>query len=186
MTIDRAVPGLPSHAIQIDNTGGISEAVRRLKAAGHRRLGYVGGPPSEQSFTERRRAFDASCADLGLTAGPALSATATRELLDADFAAYLRRRDRPTAVVCANDDHAIKLMAAAASLGLSVPGDLALTGFDDIEAAALSRPGLSTLGVDKRLLGSLAVQRLGEIIAGTRAGSGEERLPVAWVPRASV
>lgn len=186
VTVDYEAPGLKALALLLDNEGGMAQAVDRMAAAGHRRIGFVGGQLSEASFRERHGGFLKAMKAHGMAPGPELVAPEGRELGLEEFRAYLVRKDRPRAVVAANDDHALKLLAQAQGLGLKVPQDLALSGFDDIDYAASSQPRLSTLRVNKQALGALAVKRLVEMIEGGIFAAKAERLPVEWVQRKSI
>jgi LacI family transcriptional regulator len=97
----------------------------------------------------------------------------------------LLRRRRPRALVCANDEIALGAVTAAEELGLAVPDDLAVTGWDDVMAARYSRPGLTTVRQPMRELGSWAARRLHERLAGDLNAPRHEVLPTQLVRRAS-
>jgi len=92
---------------------------------------------------------------------------------------------RPTALVCSHDDLALHALRLLHDMGLSVPGDMAVTGFDDLPYAAWSQPPLTTVAQDGRAMGERAVQQLWELLHNPHAGSGRELLPVALHLRAS-
>ncbi|MEO7980397.1 MAG: LacI family DNA-binding transcriptional regulator [Sporichthyaceae bacterium] len=102
-----------------------------------------------------------------------------------DTALRLLGRGRPRALVCANDEIALGAVTAAEELGLSVPGDVAVTGWDDVMAARHSRPGLTTVRQPMRELGSWAARRLHERLAGDASEPRHEVLPTQLVQRAS-
>ena len=85
----------------------------------------------------------------------------------------LSRKHRPTAFICAGDYYAIGVLEAARALGLRTPQDLSVVGFDDVDAAALSTPPLTTVRVPKIQLGACAADLL---LRGT-AGDG---VPEIW------
>lgn len=93
--------------------------------------------------------------------------------------------DRPEAVVCADDQVALGMLLAAEERGLSVPGDLAVTGWDDIMAARHARPALTTVRQPMRGLGARAARALDELITGVRATPRHETLATELVVRAS-
>lgn len=95
----------------------------------------------------------------------------------------LAREPRPTALICQSDQLALGALEAAAKLGLAVPGDISITGFDDIDAASNTRPGLTTVRQPLRGKGITA----GELAAEALAGKPERRvfLPVEIVLRGS-
>lgn len=97
----------------------------------------------------------------------------------------LLRRKRPRVLVCANDEIALGAVMAAESMGLRVPEDLAVTGWDDVMAARHSRPGLTTVRQPMRELGAWAARRLHERLAGDMSDPRHEVLPTQLVRRAS-
>jgi len=97
----------------------------------------------------------------------------------------LLRRKPPRALVCANDEIALGAVVAAETLGLRVPDDLAITGWDDVMAARHSRPGLTTVRQPMRELGAWAARRLHQRLAGDESEPRHEVLPTQLVQRAS-
>jgi LacI family transcriptional regulator len=97
----------------------------------------------------------------------------------------LRRRDRPEAVICADDQVALGVLLAAEELGLSVPGDVAVTGWDDIMAARHCRPALTTVRQPMRELGAQAARALDELITGARTTTRRQTLATELVVRTS-
>ncbi|MEU8041117.1 LacI family DNA-binding transcriptional regulator [Streptosporangium sp. NPDC049046] len=92
---------------------------------------------------------------------------------------------RPQAVICADDQVALGVILAAEELGLDVPGDVAVTGWDDIMAARHARPALTTVRQPMRLLGASAARALDELIRGTRNVPKSEILPTQLIVRSS-
>jgi LacI family transcriptional regulator len=128
-----------------DDEHGAFEAARYLIERGHRRIGMIGGAegPGHRRAAGYRRALD----EAGLASDPGLTAIAewTRRGGQDAMRRLVSLHDRPTAVFCANDLMAIGAMDVARDGGLSIPGDLALVGYDDIEAATLVNPPLTTV-----------------------------------------
>ena len=91
--------------------------------------------------------------------------------------ALLASPDRPDAIVCGNDERALATLLAAEDLGLRVPDDVAVTGWDDIMAARHARPALTTVRQPMRELGAWAAQALDQRIRGDRD------TPITEVPR---
>lgn len=148
VTLNRLPGPSPFPAVCLDDRAGVRDAVRHLAGLGHTRIGHVSGPPNYLHGSSRRSAWSQAIAELDLPPGPeatgdftpASGAAATRQLL-AD-------EDPPTAVVYANDLMAMAGAAVARELGLEVPGDLSVTGFDDIAPAAHMHPPLTTVRAD--------------------------------------
>lgn len=144
---------LPS--VLSDNAGGVADATRHLVALGHRRIAMVGTQPDAfPSILERRRGYTAAMAAAGLAPIYIDAPHDDPDLCAERAAGVLRADDAPTAVVAANDAVALTLLS---QLDLDVPGTVSLVGFDDIDAAGLVRPQLSTVAVDKEAMGRLAV-----------------------------
>ncbi len=141
-----------------DNHGGTFAAVEHLIGHGHTRIGFVGNLAS-QDVRERRAAYAQALATYDLTADPALvygasdnaeagGARAARELLASPH--------RPTALMVATDRNAIGLMRTLVEAGVSIPADLAIVAFDNIEAGAFSAPALSSVNQRFDEVGALA------------------------------
>lgn len=153
-------------AVCLDDQPGIEAAVRHLAGLGHTRIGHVSGPLAFLHGYGRRQAWARTLATLGLPPGPestadfsaASGAAATRELL--------ALAEPPTAIVYANDVMAIAGMTVARELGLAVPDDLSVTGFDDALLAAHVHPALTTVRTDTFLFGQQAARTLLVLIDG--------------------
>jgi DNA-binding LacI/PurR family transcriptional regulator len=134
------------HSVNVDNVAGIRLALGHLVGLGHTRIGFVGGA-ALGDIREREAAFRDAAAELGLSL-----ADAGVQRVENTFAAAGPALDRllgqvsaPTAVVASTDVLAIGLLHAAAELGLRVPDDLSVVGFDDIPFAAATVPSLTTV-----------------------------------------
>lgn len=181
-----AGPGdLPS--IESDNLAGGLLATRHLVELGHRRIAFLAGRPDLESSRLREAGYRQALVEAGLPveddlvrSGDYLRETAYRPALD-----LLSRPDRPTAVFAGNDLSAIGVMDAAAQLGLDVPGDLSVIGFDDIPEAAQTTPPLSTVRQPIQEMGATAVRMLIALLDGVAPEPSHVRLPTALVLRAS-
>jgi DNA-binding LacI/PurR family transcriptional regulator len=201
-------PRLPGVAtIVLDDAGAAREAARHLIALGHRRFGIVALPCHPDGYTGpgdparlASSAFDvtaarfAGYADALAEAGvavdgvPFFECAHGDEALGAAAARYLfALADRPTAVLAMSDRLAIGVMAAARAAGLAVPGDVSVTGFDDIAAAAHARPALTTVRQELRLKGYAAARLLLDTPAteGPPAAEDDLGLPFELVVRRS-
>lgn len=138
-----ALPGIP--CVHSDDSSAIREIVELLVGLGHERIAHVAGPSRYVHGTTRREAFASSMSEHGLD--PSLvvesdfSAASGRELT----AQLLSAQQRPTAIVYANDVMAIAGLSFARSIGLRVPKDLSITGFDDHDLSAQLSPGLTSV-----------------------------------------
>ena len=197
--------------VVLDDAGAAREAARHLLALGHRRFGIVALPCHPDGYTGpgdparlASSAFDvtaarfAGYADALVEAGVAIEGVPFfecahgDEALGAAAAGHLFALEhRPTAVLAMSDRLAIGVMAAARAAGLAVPGDVSVTGFDDIAAAARARPALTTVRQELRLKGYAAARLLLDAPArattteGTPGGDEDLGLPFELVVRRS-
>ncbi len=178
---DYAWPG--ATAVELDNEGGAASVAAHFVAQGHRSFGFVGADPRHPSLAARQDGFARALAGAGYAlpgSHIAMGDGPPDRRSGADLAErLLDLADRPTAVFCANDALALGFIEAALALGLRVPDDLAVVGFDDVEAAALSTPPLSTVRVYKEQLGEVALGLLADRVAAKAGASaaGYERAP---------
>ena len=173
--------------VATDNHAGIAALVSHLiERHGRTSLWYVDGPPDAPDAQERRAAFEKAVAQhqgvrlAGHSDGrfAALSGQhAVREILAAPEA--------PDAIVCANDQTAIGAIRELQAAGRHVPGDISVTGFDDVYLGALLSPTLTTVHQPMRRLGQRACSLLLERIADPTLPRRVERLPTTLVVRES-
>jgi DNA-binding LacI/PurR family transcriptional regulator len=136
-------------------------SVKHLLEKGHRKIGFVGGwDGSYPSFEERRRGYRECLLDHGIT--ETFFADTTMHHEDVLIATHklLSAHQGITALVGVNDDTAIGAINALLDLGLRVPKDISVVGFDDILAAGTMNPPLTTMQIDKTSMGHLAVELL--------------------------
>ncbi|MFD0634545.1 LacI family DNA-binding transcriptional regulator [Catenulispora yoronensis] len=145
-----------------DNRTGAAAAVRHLFDLGHRAIATITGPLSLMPAAERLAGYEHEMARLGLSPHPDHVVTGDFFLSSGyDCAAQLLALpEPPTAIFAAGDEMAIGALHALADAGLRAPDDVAVVGFDDIEAASLVRPTLTTVAQDRVGLGAGAVQAL--------------------------
>lgn len=153
---------------------------------GYRSLAFLGDAETSADTSQRWHGFRRALADAGVRAPRAPIACPFDEEDGRDAALrLLGSRRRPRALVCANDEIALGAIGAAEQLGLSVPDDLAITGWDDVMAARHARPGLTTVRQPMRGLGAWAARRLHHRITGDLSETRHEVLPTQLVLRAS-
>jgi DNA-binding LacI/PurR family transcriptional regulator len=160
----------------VDESAGIFAAVQHLVTLGHRRIAHVGGAQEYIHGRSRRQAWENALAAAGLPSDHFAAADFTAAGGVAATAELLRRADRPTAIVYANDLMATAGQSYAQSLGLSVPGDLSVTGYDNAEFTQYLNPPLTTLATDPMLWGRVSAQVLLNQLAGAHQG-GDTALP---------
>ena len=148
--------------IRVDYADGIRQAVQHLAALRHERIGFITGPLHLRSAVARRDAFEASMLEIGLLAKPEYVVEGNHRLDGGREAlpALSRLSKPPTALICSNDMTAIGVMRAAFELGIRVPEDLSVIGFDDIRMAEFLIPPLTTIQMSQSELARLAFEAL--------------------------
>jgi LacI family transcriptional regulator len=151
-----------SWSISVDNFAGARTAVNHLLALGHREVAMIAGPPDNSDAQERLRGYQQALLDAGLAPGAAAVERGDFREMSGFVAgqALLERQPRPTAIFAANDSMAIGLLSAARELGIAIPGQLAVVGFDDVRIARYLDPSLTTVNVDAYGLGQRAVKMM--------------------------
>lgn len=187
--IDIGLRGPRTVEVSSDNAAGAAAAVTHLHELGHRRIATVTGPLSLPPAAERLAGFRAACDRLGLAVPEEYVVTGDFFMDSGERAVrrLLALEHPPTAVFAAGDQMAVGALHAAAAAGVAVPGELAIVGFDDIEAASLVRPALTTIAQDHHALGAAAVHGLRELLAETAQTTSPRRsvVPTRLVVRAS-
>jgi DNA-binding LacI/PurR family transcriptional regulator len=161
----------PADHVAIDNVAAARDATAHLIALGRRRIAAIGAQHTAEAATARLRlaGYTAALADAGLAADPGLVAPAPfwhRADGAAAVEGLLARGTRPDAVLCFNDTLALGAIRALHDAGLTVPGDVLVAGFDDIEDGRYSIPTLTTVAPDKSELAGVAVDLLAARVAG--------------------
>jgi len=185
--VDVRVGGRRNAFVGSDHAAGVRLALAHLYELGHRRIAHVAGARNTVAGADRIAAFRREARVLGLD----LPDEYVRE---ADFSsaggydatcALLALAERPTAILAASDLMALAALAAIRDAGLQPGGDVAVVGFDDIEAASLAHPPLTTIRQNREKLGTIAAERALELIEHADLRPSGTILPVELVVRAS-
>ena len=180
------LPDQPGISIGCDNVGGGRLAGAHLAQLGRRNVAFLGDASSQDpEFLDRVRGCDEALREAGSAMDPALQVDA-ESAEDSGYAAarMLLQRGQPfDAVFAASDLIAIGAMRALVEHGLRIPADVAVVGFDDIPAARISTPTLTTVVQDTTRAGELLVDKLMRLVHGEPAES--QRLPTTLVIRKS-
>jgi len=184
--LDLGKPGVHMSNLTVNYEVGIEEAIGHLVSLGHSEIAYVGGPERLRSAARRLEAFRGSMrrhlpgarvrfysGDFKLEGGRRAAA----EILAA--------RDRPTAVLAANDLMALGVMVELRAGGLEIPRDVSVIGFDDIAFAALAEPPLTTICLPRAELGRRAVEALMTNIEHPERRGVQVNIPTYLITRAS-
>jgi LacI family transcriptional regulator len=157
-------------AIKIDNVGGAAAMTRHLLGMGHRRIAFISGAAGNVDADERRRGYRSAMRAAKVERDPLME-------IDGDFTecggyeaakTLVGLSQRPTAIFAANDSMAIGALSALREAGVSVPEEIAVTGFDDIPIAQYTSPPLTSVHVPILDLGERATERLVESLSTDR------------------
>jgi LacI family transcriptional regulator/LacI family repressor for deo operon, udp, cdd, tsx, nupC, and nupG len=147
--------------IDLDFTGGMRAVARHLADLGHERIGYFAAEYPKATYKRRFASFLAEAQRLGLRHQPEWQASATFELEPATLAARRLLKAAPfTALFCDDDLLAAGAYRAAARLGVAIPRQLSVVGFNDLELARMLSPELTSVAIPAEAIGKAAVERL--------------------------
>jgi LacI family transcriptional regulator len=165
----------PATMVVTHDSAGAAEAARHLAGIGHERIAYISGPPTFRSSHERRRGFREALTQCGLKLRPSYDRegaytfdsgiSAARELLSLST--------RPTAIFAGNDEMAAGVYKVAHSMGLDIPKDLSVVGYDDSATAARLWPVLTSVRLPVRDMGQLATEKLFGLKEKRHSGDGQ-------------
>lgn len=162
--------------VGVNHVLGIRAAFEHLRSLGHSKIGYIAGHTGRSQMRERLAAYRMMLADAGLPVHPEWIAEGTSAIdqIQVDMERILALQDRPTGIICGCfDAAAVAVYRAARLLGLSVPADLSVVGFEDHEVATIMDPPLTTVRVPTQQMGRQAVQLLMMRIERGGNGPGE-------------
>ena len=148
-----------------DNISGARKVVKGLIARGHQRIGFIGGPFSHLSFEKRYMGYKMALKENNLEKENELiifgdSSFQVEDGYESTKKLLKRVEKRPTALFAVNDITAVGAMKAVKEAGLSIPEDIAVAGFDDINMGRHVSPALTTVRVFKENMGIQAARRL--------------------------
>jgi LacI family transcriptional regulator len=201
--VDRAVPGLDElDTVVIDNREASREAVAALIAAGHRRIGFVWGPPVDERPARRRDLADAAArnlwsdgerlrgyldalddAGLPFDADLVMVGAKTEERAIEEVGRMLKLDDRVTALFCTETDGVTGALRAIRAAGLRIPADVSLIGFDDSSWAAVMDPPLTMIEQPMLALGTRAAEVLLSAIDAADDAADDDAAPAAAATR---
>jgi len=169
----------------VDYQFGMEMVTEHLIRLGHTRIAFVGGNLAHSATAARRAGFAAAMRRHGLPADLIVRCPLTRRAGAEAIGALLDRPDPPTATLCFNDLVALGVMLGLEMRGLKAGRDIAVTGFDDVPEAALSRPALTTVATSARQIGQEAARLLLRRLADPRGAMERVILPTRLVVRES-
>jgi LacI family transcriptional regulator len=175
VTVACGLPDQRISAVNIDDFQAAYAMTSHLITLGHQRIGFIIGDPNQSASTRRLAGFKAAIAEKGLPAAAELICQGLftyRSGLDA-AEQLLGLEQRPTAIFASNDDMAAATVAIAHRMGIDVPGDLTVAGFDDTALATTIWPELTTVRQPIAAMAEAAVQFLVRQICAHRDGTPE-------------
>jgi LacI family transcriptional regulator len=187
VVVDRDMGSLELDTVTTDNFQGGLIATQHLLSLGHRLIGCITGPSNITPSADRVTGYRLALQQAGLLVDESL-------LVRGDFhpaSGYqgalhlLQRHPRPTAIFACNDMMAIGAIRAASQLGLRVPGDVSIIGFDEIELGSYTNPPLTSVSQPKQEIGQLTVNLLLDRIQDPSIPPRREVLPARLVIRES-
>ncbi|MEV7800199.1 LacI family DNA-binding transcriptional regulator [Microbacterium foliorum] len=173
--------------VESDSFGGALTATRHLIELGHRRIGFLAGRPDLRSAGLRDAGYRRALSDAGIPLDPSLVGIGRYELDVTRESAriMLSAESRPTAIFAANDLSAIAVIDVAHELGLRVPDDLSVIGFDDVPEATRRALPLTTIQQPMRRLGAVAADMVFTLLSGQEVDEMHVILPTRLVVRAT-
>lgn len=170
-----------------DDGGGAQLATQQLIRAGRRRIGFINGPPNYDATHQRQQGYQEALNAAGLVYEPALVRVGKwHEQSGYQLAHDLMRLPKPPdALFCASDSIAVGALDALHELGLRVPEDVALVGFDNRHFSQYQRPPLTTVKLPLVEMGNLAGQLLLSAILNSKRDSGFHIVPCELIQRQS-
>ena len=187
--IDYFLPQIYHSTILIDNEMGIRLVIDHLLELGHRKIAFIGGDVDHPSMQVRCATFISYLQQKGIEVSDTfVECMGTASGNEAGFEAANRLLDRKlgfTAIVAANDAMAVGTLRACRDRKITIPDEMAVTGFDNVESSIAARPTLTTVHVPKEEMGAAAVRHLVDVINGKSSQGVKTVLPVKLVVRES-
>jgi LacI family transcriptional regulator len=184
--VNRTVDQDGVSAVVVDDDHGVRSVIDHLVGLGHVRIGHVSGPQHSSTGFGRARAF-AQCMNAHDLQGDLIEEAEKYTIEEGSraFARLLARDKKLTAVVAANDLLALGCMDAMNELGLLVPDNISITGYDNIQFLDRMSPALTTVQVPKYEMGAQATQKLLDMIAGDDPSASIVRMQPRLIVRNS-
>ena len=177
----------PCPRVGIDNAAAAREMTSYLLGLGHRRIGVVLGPDSSPLTSDRLRGYKLALRSAKVSADDTLIAQGDFTMSSGKAAAeqLFKAKQPPTAIFCFNDEMALGAIRFLKSTGRSVPQDVSVVGFDDIEFASFCDPPLTTIEQPTREIGNKAMSLLFDMLNGSKPEPTMHTLPIKLIVRDS-
>jgi len=187
VTMDRRMVGKGLSDVCVDSTSGMRRAVKHLYDLGHRKIGYIGGSAGPTISDHRLHSFLLAMGKVGLSSEGEFLRVGNYRVSGGEsaMAELLGLTDRPTAIIAANDLTAIGALRVIHNRGLSVPKDLSIVGFDDIELSDIVYPPLTTLRLSRNELAKTFVDALELLVNSPHRNGTQYKVETSLVVRNS-
>lgn len=163
------------HCISANRENAMYQAAKYLISLNHREIAYISGSPELEVSQARFRGIQRGLAEAGLTLAPECYRWCAPTIEDgfqvASSLLQMPVEKRPTAIIGFNDLIAIGTLHAVRTVGLNVPDDVSVVGFDDIYLSLHTNPPLTTVAQPKYRLGQLAIQKMHNLLNGNATGT---------------
>jgi GntR family transcriptional regulator, arabinose operon transcriptional repressor len=193
VVLDRKISAVAHSFVSCANAEAFGQIVEYLCGKGHRRIAFLCGDLSLSSTQERFQGYCAALLRSGIPVdkelvvdGFYLTKKPEDETTDGMLRRLVSRNPRVTAIACANDLTASMILQRADKLGIRVPEDLSITGFDDMNFSSMLRPPLTTMAQPFHEIGRTTVKILHDMIEGKKPDYQDVRCPATLVERESV
>ena len=187
--VDRKIEGIKADAVLLDNRQGGYLAAKHLAELGHERIGLVTAPPFDPVTHERQEGYAQALVEAGLTVDERLVNHGDAPKEEGGYRAtrfLLALQPRPTALFAVNNVRTLGMLRAINEVGLRVPDDISVVGFDDSPWLSLLTPPLTTISQPTYAMGEEAVRLLMQrITEGMDSPSVVTRMPPTFIPRNS-
>ncbi len=181
------IPGSHLPHVETANREAARAITECLIAQGHRRIGYIAGPPTNVLEHDRFAGYRDALTARGIAFDPQLVCPGDYSIRAGEAAAtaYRALPQLPDAVFASSDTMAMGLIRGFTAAGLSIPDQISIAGFDDIEFAAAYNPALTTVHQNRHDIGARAAGMLIDLMAGKKLSQREIQLPAEIVMRES-
>jgi LacI family transcriptional regulator len=186
--VDEDIPGVNVPRVFVENEAGAYAATRHLIEAGHRSIAYLGGPVRLFTAVERKTGFLRAMREAGLTVSEELMRIGSfaSDLAKENVRGLMAQKKPPTAIFASSDLLSTGALMGLKSLGLNLPEDVSLVGFDDVQPLTeLMHPPLTAVRQPIEMLGRRGFLALFALLSGEQP-TMLTRLPVELIVRASV
>lgn len=189
VVVDNTVPNYYCSSVCMNNSENVYIALQYCKQCGHTEMGYIGSTTGAENFKERHQAFMKYVGELGFEFETKNEFHVKPTMLGAhdDFARILEKKPKlPSCFFAENDTIALGAVKALKEKGYKIPNDISIIGFDDIPYSSISSPALTTIHVQRNIIGKQSVIQLMQLIEDAGFMPMKTQITGKLVVRASV